>query len=1505
MLVTEKKSMKFLPTRDEPSLDSGDSDSFLSQPDDEETEDKSAKHFVDPYLQTKLNSTRLQTRLLRVYTEAQTAIEEQGINILYLAIGFLRWFDLDEPDTPRHAPLVLVPVKLERRSAASKFRVSWSEEDIETNESLAVRLQKGFGLKFPRLSEDAEAIVPSQYAARVRKAVATSKWDIVDDVLFGFFTFGKLRMWKDLDPEAWDKATGPQKSEIVRAILLGQQMQEPSPYSDDDYVDRCEGANDLLLVKDADSSQVLSVMEVMAGRSVVIQGPPGTGKSQTITNIIANTIAGGRTVLFVSEKMAALEVVKRWLDQVGLGDSCLELHSFKARKTQVIDSIRRKIESGRPVKPDHPSEAADLAVLRNNLNEFSSAMNTPLTEGGISPHKAIGIVERHSHTDPSLELVPIPSAANWNDSQFRRNREHVSLAATHLHIVGDPQHHPWRGVMVAALLPSDRLKISGLIDHLVKQLKALSNSLEAVCKPLAFEGTNTLDRCAPVEALCSLLLERPVGDLCAMASPTWLTDHDKISALLADGQAFAKLRSMLAERVRDDALNRDYAEIRNLIQTKGQSIGRFVSRDYWTARKRVIRSCEKGCRPKNYRQMMTLLDGLCRYQVLVGTISERDKVGAAAFGKQWNSLESDWEALRKVEGWVLSIIRVMEHNSRLENCEVFGEETLLRSTKDIEKARREVEAALTEWTNLLSYDHTEAFGATAERVPLNSWIARLEAAKVRVEAVYEWIEYRKCRDICSEFGMASLVGLFDSGRISPDHLVPTYEYSAASEMLFTALKSRPVLGRFNGKTHGHVVEQFRALDKNLIETTRQYVAARLWENMPQPTLGDSDASPMNYLVNMLRRRRGIPPIRQIMERAGNIVARVKPCFMMSPMSISQFLPPDTVKFDVLVIDEASQMKPEDALGALARCMQCVVVGDSNQLPPTQFFDRLGEGDGEEENLGDVESILEASAHPVGGTRGGGMLRWHYRSRHESLIAFSNKEFYESRLHVFPSPIRSCKDLGLVGHFIENGVYARSGSRKNFVEAERVAKAVMVHAKECGHLSLGVVALSKQQQEAIIDKIEELRRENREFEWFFDTGKEEPFFVKNLENVQGDERDVIFISIGYGKDSQGYFHMNFGPINREGGWRRLNVLITRAKLRCEVFYSIKPNEIRIADLSDAESYSLRGRVALRNYLEYTETGQLDQPGIPGQDVESPFEDSVAEALRQCGVHVVPQVGVAGFRIDLGVLDPDHPGQYLLGVECDGATYHSARSARDRDRLRQEVLEKLGWRIHRVWSLEWLKDRNKEMRRLLLAIEEAKLSIAHANTVEDAREGDGKATVIERTQSQKQPRHPHELVSVPYVKYSRAKPISGHPSWIGSDLLADLVRQIVEVESPIHVDELERRVAEAFGLHRTGTRIQEATNRARRRAEKLGTVKCKGDFVWDPKMSQAVVRSRLDSGIDVTRIAPDEIRLAAEKINETSFGLSDDSLVVEVARCLGYLRASANIDKHIRSVLWGRT
>jgi len=424
---------------------------------------------------------------------------------------------------------------------------------------------------------------------------------------------------------------------------------------------------------------------------------------------------------------------------------------------------------------------------------------------------------------------------------------------------------------------------------------------------------------------------------------------------------------------------------------------------------------------------------------------------------------------------------------------------------------------------------------------------------------------------------------------------------------------------------------------------------------------------------------------------------------MSPLSVSQFLDPEHMRFDLVIFDEASQIRPHDAVGAIFRGDQVVVVGDEKQLPPTPFFMVQGEMEEIEDEAWERETVVEEMESILGECIAKlskeYWLRWHYRSRHESLIAFSNERFYNNNLITFPSPHNGTPGFGVEFVHVPDGVYDRGGTRKNVREAQKVVELVIEHVQRWPTRSIGVVAFSEAQAEAILDDLDFQLRRHPELEPLFEESREEPFFVKSLENVQGDERDTIIISIGYGRDASGRMTLNFGPLNPAGGERRLNVLVTRARFHVIVVSSILPTDI---DLSRTNSDGVR---LLRDYLLYAQGELSPDTGPPGPPrFDSPFEEQVYEALRRCGLTLHSQVGVGPYRIDLAVVHPTNPTRYCLGIECDGATYHRLRMARERDRLREQVLREMGWIIHRVWSQDWVRNRTREIEKILRKLEE---------------------------------------------------------------------------------------------------------------------------------------------------------------------------------------------------------
>lgn len=634
------------------------------------------------------------------------------------------------------------------------------------------------------------------------------------------------------------------------------------------------------------------------------------------------------------------------------------------------------------------------------------------------------------------------------------------------------------------------------------------------------------------------------------------------------------------------------------------------------------------------------------------------------------------------------------------------------------------------------YEERIAFLLTLGHIDWAAWggaprpqdiVDRLSAALTGGRELVPWSKYLAAKEECVGIGLDKVLAPFESAALPHALVVTAFEYVAFRSIARGILSRHRELGKFNGKSHDSLRAEFATLDKELIRLNGLVHAAKI-DHIKKLGQGVSygragDLTEMSLLTREISKQKRHIPIRQLLKRAGKTLQQLKPCFMMGPLSVAQYLEQGHLKFDLIVMDEASQLRPEDALGAVARGTQLVVVGDPKQLPPTNFFDRLMDDEDEEGEAASavvegIESILGVCEHLYRPVR---TLRWHYRSQHESLIAFSNSQFYEDRLVVFPAPVKRNSNLGVNHHFIKDGVYL---DRRNFPEAEYVVNAVLEHMRLRPAESLGVVTLNQTQRELIEDIFERRSQGNPSVTQFLEHHKKAgwEFFIKNLENVQGDERDVIYISTTFGPPpGTSVVRKNFGPINRPDGWRRLNVLFTRARRRIDLFTSLRSSDV----MSPHERVSL-GRRALHDYLVYAKTGLLPVTAgqITGKEPDSDFEISVARALQNAGFETEPQVGVAGYFIDIGVRHSSRPGEYLAAVECDGATYHSSLSARDRDRIRQQILESLGWngRIIRVWSTDWFADPQGQIRRLVDFLQERLAKTAPLEYVEHIADSD---------------------------------------------------------------------------------------------------------------------------------------------------------------------------------------
>jgi len=1433
ILVGEKKPMKFLPL---PDIYEDDQDGEGDQPGENEEdaaplptlseyleEHAGEKRFGDGYLQTKLIARDLHSRLLRIESEGHTLLQEQGIEVLYLTLGILEWYEDPNASTPRYAPLVLVPVELSRDGVQSQFAVSYTAADMGPNLTLAAKLKGEFRLDLPDFDDEFDI---AAYLDAVAEAVSSqARWKVHrDKVILGLFSFGKFQMYMDLDPGRWPREASLEDNEQLKKVLnsgfhgdfgLAQRAAESQYIQDPERMH---------LVKDADSSQLEAIVSVMDGANLVIQGPPGTGKSQTITNIIAEAVAGGKKVLFVAQKMAALEVVKARLDESHLGDAVLELHSHKSNKKTVLDSLKQVFELGAPKVPDRSEDYRRLEEIKRQLNGYIGEVSQHILNSGINYIDALGYMLALQEDD-SLRAIPrmdFSYLSNWSAGDFERGKRSLAAIEDHLLEHGPPALNPFFGSRRETFSPTEDQDLSRLVARTSECLKALielSVRLSSEMNiPLArdFRDIKTLHRAG------QRALDAPHLDGVKVTTEEWQARRDEIKEALSSGARMSEIRERLGDTFIDAVYNADVLPIRMGLAGRADKWWRIFSSDYRKA-KAEMRGFLKGELRGKPMDWLGWVDEVLTYQEQEKSFRSSEAVCETLFGAQWQGLRSDWQVLERISGWIIDLYKSIGAGDIPPGITDFLEGAPDLSTKktDLEELERLSDLAqsgLKELESFLMIDRD------LKELPqcLSGWKGRLEEWE-DTSSLYHITKFNHLESDVVRVGLQPILADLRDWRHSPRQLLNWLAISYYTGLVNHAYSEKSLIGRFDRLTHERLIRDFRALDSATLSHAQESMVKTLHKNLPVKTAPGE----MEVLRREFTKTRRHLPLRRLMTEAGNVIQQAKPVFMMSPMSVATYLPQGRLGFDLVVFDEASQIPAPEAMGAIARGAQTVVVGDSKQMPPTNFFAKsveMSDEEADESATADIESILglmEASGAPDK------MLRWHYRSRHDSLIAVSNDQFYDNKLLIFPSPCVNPHARGLRFCYVPEGVYDRGGSRANVIEAKVVAEAVMEHAENTPHLTLGVVAFSSAQRDVIMLEVERLRRERPDSEDFFrhhTAGAE--FFIKNLENVQGDERDVIYISIGYGKPSAGNLPQSFGPINKKGGERRLNVLISRARLAMDVFANFKADELR------TEANSPFGVRALKAFLKYAETGELEQREETGREADSPFEVEVHKAIEKMGYEVVPQVGTQGFYIDLAIRCPEKPGRYILAVECDGASYHSSAVARDRDRLRQSVLEGLGWRFHRIWSTEWFRNQTAEKQRLNDAIEKA---------ISDQKRLDSEVAVppprVETVDAGPRIRREEAEENEPVVpSYKKVAPsaLDIHRTnefhSIPASKLSSAVKVVLEREGPAHLQIIAWRLLEAAGLSRAGRRIQDRIELILDQLHRSGEIERRGPFFW---------------------------------------------------------------------------
>jgi very-short-patch-repair endonuclease len=1413
-------------------------------------------------LPSQLSGKELEKRLIELHRQVRNDFAEGGANTLFLAVGFLRWKKKPDDERSYKAPLLLIPVKLERKSASSRFSLRYHEDEVRFNGTLLQFLERDFDLRLPQfmgpLPQDTSGIDVPRVLASMRQGVRdVPGMEVVDETALSTFSFAKFLMWKDLV----ERTDALRQNRIVKHLIDTPNQPFASgeaTFTDEKDIDRLYDPKDIICLLPADSSQIAASIAAAEGRDFVVVGPPGTGKSQTIANMIAHCLAVGKTVLFVAEKTAALEVVYRRLKAHGLGDHCLELHSNKADRKSFVGQLKQAWESGTRYDEREWIKINDqMRIRRDELNDYVDTLHYR-HPNGLSAYQAIGVATRG--IDDHAPALEFESYRGHDEAHYERLE---NIAADLGRIFSAVKSKPslqfvnrgeWTSVWQEALLRS--------AGDVLSNLQQLTTFYNAFLTQLNLKAPHEVSftELEKIDSVAKALSAATGTDV----SIVFEFEFVQLRAALADLEG-----AILSYRSAEATLTAPFElDVIKQIPIEPLEEGwREASASIWPKSwlgqrkiRKLLKSYSASGSPDPARDLSVLKRLRDQANMIDANMLAGKRSGFAGLNSDTAAIERRMNSGQRIRESLFSLERAAEEIS----TSIQSLRPILQSTEVEAPARlaatRFAQIFETLKRSIISFNNVSGVDI-AELHPNGCFTTLVDALSDLQNSrslLRDWTAWCQIRALANANGLTALVSDIETGAVSAERSEQAFHLGYARWWLPLVIDETPTLREFRCFNHEYVVGDFRGTDDLVRKAAVGRVLTKLSHNLPS-VQSVPRQSELGLLRHQMELQRPTKSIRDMISGMPDNFSKLAPCMMMSPLSIAQYLPPDQALFDVVIFDEASQITTWDAVGAIARGRQTIIVGDPKQLPPTNFFGRSEVEDDVEDYERDLESILDEAKTAGIPVRD---LRWHYRSRNESLIAFSNHYYYQNRLITFPSP--QVNDQSVRLKLVETGVYDRGKSRTNKIEARGVANEAVRRMRqwlvqdEKDRCTIGIITFNAQQQSLIQDYLDEARRAEPELEWFFSEDRVEPAIVRNLENVQGDERDVILFSITFAADAAGKRSMDFGALNRDGGERRLNVAVTRAREELILFSGFRADQI------DTSRTKAIGVHHLKAFLDFAERGAV---ALPAQDqgsvggLESPFEEAVANQLLRYGWQVVPQVGISGFRVDLGIKHPDKAGTYLAGVECDGATYHSSATARDRDKVREQVLTGLGWSILRVWSTDWWFDTRGAVERLHNALSKLlEESRAHALVERDVNgenfvdlaslspnETGGQDELGQDIDNRIQVAYAPELKNVPPSAVAAGARLSEkNPVYILTDFgdftvqpdkfyessyqttLRGMVQAVIETEAPLRDDILAQRIARAHGWLRTGSRIREQIELHLKNFDK--TSETSGKFIW---------------------------------------------------------------------------
>lgn len=1475
-------------------------------------------------LRSFLTETELTRALHHIYRSSRLSLEENGANTLYLALGLLKWYETPGSERPRYAPILLLPVEIIRKSAAKGYIIRSREEESMMNITLLEMLRQNFGISISGLDPlpvDGSGINVKLIYSIIRNSIKDQrKWDVEEQAILGIFSFNKFIMWNDIHNNSHKLV----ENKIVSSLMNGKlEWEVDEDMADAGNFDKELLPTDIVLPISADSSQLEAIFEAVNDKTYILHGPPGTGKSQTITNIIANALYKGKRVLFVAEKMAALSVVQSRLEAIGLNPFCLELHSNKTKKSAILSQLRTTTEIVKKTSPeDYARQAARLHQLRNELNTYIETLHKKYPFR-ISLYDAI---TRYLSINCDIE-VDFPQAlikSLEGDETIVEWRDAVEALVSVGNACGHPYNHPLTGIRINSYSAGIKEEITkGLTDTITLLSKVKSKT--SILTGLFGESETAFDKRQMdiVSQILTCLLQIPELTSALLKLPRMNEALEEYREVIVHGKERDKIKSNIRLNYTDEILS---VNVRQLLTEWNKYSNQWFLPKFFGQRKIKKRlnvyALNNVIATENVKPVLTQI---IKYQAEDTYLQKYTASLPMLFGKYGKNGNEQWDIIEQIIDHTSTLNSLILNYTKDIAATAHIKETIARqlsegiapfksiygnSLNELNTLLNELRMKEAKLTGMLGIQTGSLYNDSTEWIDyaidkLSLWLTNIDKLK-------DWYQWLSVSDRLDQLGIGFIAFNYKEKNFPTNSLPDIFNKSFYHTAIHYIISQEPNLELFKGKIFNDIIERYKQLVAHFEDLTKKELYAKLASNIPSFTREAAQNSEVGILQRNIKNNGRATPIRKLFDQIPTFLSRMCPCMLMSPISVAQYIDPEADKFDLVVFDEASQMPTYEAVGAIARGKNIIIVGDPKQMPPTSFFS-VSNVDEDNIEMEDLESILDdclALSMPSK------YLLWHYRSKHESLIAFSNSEYYENKLLTFPSPDNIESKVRLI-HV--DGFYDKGKSRQNQAEAQAVVKEIERRLSDSTlrKRSIGVVTFSAVQQTLIEDLLSDLFIFRPDLETMA-LECNEPLFIKNLENVQGDERDVILFSIGYGPDKEGKVSMNFGPLNRLGGERRLNVAVSRARYEMVIYATLRADQI---DLNRTSSIGVAG---LRRFLEYAEKGErmaIDSQTVFENNVS--IESIIARELSRRGYTVHANIGCSGYKVDIGVVDKENPSNYILGILCDGENYRQTKTARDREIVQNSVLRMLGWNIIRIWTMDWWENREEVINVVSEELKNIERKRKSSTTVQaeytptpipsvNLFDFNSTPTTTVDSRSPAESYEAKEIITPAHIETSYEEPY--RPTLIrtqsgfsadsffypeNKNMIISQIKKIISTEAPISRSLLCKRVLSAWEISRMGTRLDAYLNLLLTETPCYLTEHEGFTFYWTSGEQHKSFKSyRTDSNRDAADLPPEEIAIAIKEVLEQQISLPVKDLMRITAQLFGFARGGTYVDAAIQ-------